>query len=219
MRSHFPLLLGAFLLAAPAAHAAPSLPEEVVVGHQVTLDLGTDVSMAGAIVTLRPQVAPGRTAKVVVANAVAGADGQVRATFVWPSEYLLCDEGGVCGERSFVPGQQVSVSACSVPVTSGVPGSLLASSQACAGASTAIGGRAARVRLPGGVAPRRVGKLAGARWSGWGKAVAQARGSVGSRSATAVARDIVDCGGRLWYSVVEIRAAGRVQRVRDLAPC
>jgi hypothetical protein len=217
MRPPITLLVGAVILATPVtALAGPALPEEVVAGQEVTLDLGTDAAMIGAVVTLRPAAGEG---KVVAGRASAGADGTVKATFAWPARYQRCDDSGACVERSFLPGQGVDVAACSVPVTSGVPGLILASSQACVGASTIMGGRAARVRLPGGVAPRRVGKLSGARWNGWGKAVAQARGVVGGRSATALARDIVDCDGRLWYSTVEIRSGGRVQRVRDVAPC
>src|SRR5687767_8143323 len=154
MRPPIPLLAGAFLLAVPAtAHAGPSLPEEVVAGQEVTLDLGTDAAMTGAVVTLRPEVSGG-IAKVVAGSA-ALEGGRVVARFAWPSRYSQCDENGEsCAERQFFPGQRVDVTACSVPVTSGVPGLILASSQACVGTATAMGGRVRGVRLPGGVSPR-----------------------------------------------------------------
>jgi hypothetical protein len=62
--------------------------------------------------------------------------------------------------------------------------------------------------------------MTGARWSDWGGAVARGRGFVGRRAVVAVASEIVECEGRLWYGAAEIRRRGRVvQQLTGLAPC
>ena len=145
-----------------------------------------DAGLLGGPVTLRSG-----TTKLAV--------GVVGIPFVWPLSY---------GERRFLPGERVPVDACSIPVAGSTPG-ILTSSQFCEGATTTI------ARVPG-VRLRRVGRLTGAKWTGWGNATARGRVRGGGR---ATASRIVQCTGELWYSAVDLRAGGRLIRLRGLAPC
>jgi hypothetical protein len=176
----------ALLLAMPFTAQAKLVVPAEVVPGESVLVDGGP-ELLGGVVTLRPEGA----------KVVAGVAG---TPFVWPLSY----DG-----RRFVPGQRVDVDVCSVPVTTVAPG-LMTSSMFCESAQTVIGGRAPEVRL------KRITRLAGARWSGWGAATARGRGR---RGLTAMASAIVDCDGRLWYSAVDIRAGRRVRRLRGLAPC
>jgi hypothetical protein len=184
------LLILVALLALPAtARAELFLPAEVVPGEPVVVS--AELGLVGAPVRL--SVDDGG-----VVGGVVGADASAR--FVMPATY---------GERRFLPGQEVSVSVCSIPVLAGSPaGGIVTSSTFCVGGSTVVGGRV-RALLRGRVEPRRVGALRNARWTGWGTGSARARGVAGGRRATAVASGLVDCGGFAAYSRLTIRGVAQ----------
>ena len=189
------LLILVALLALPAtARADLSLPAELVPGERVVV--GAEAGLIGGPVRL--SVDDGG-----IVGGVVGADASAR--FVMPATY---------GDRRFLPGQEVSVSVCSVPVVNGSPAAgIVTSSTFCLGGSTVVGGRV-RALLRGRVEPRRVGVLRAARWTGWGTASARARGMAGGRRATAVASGLVDCGDFVSYSRLTIRGTRT-----ELAPC
>ena len=205
-----PIVLLVVLLAAPAvARAGLVVPDAVVPGTEAVVRI-TEDGLEGGEVRLLPDAGPGAFGRVVL-GALEGGEHR----FVMPSTYACTS--GCTGERPFVPGQLVRVSVCSVPVAGGDEG-ILTSSIFCLGGTTVVA--RARVLLRGRVEPRRAGRLVVSRWSAWGSASARARGVVGGRRATAVASEIAECRGRLWYSTVVVRQDGRtVQTLRDLAPC